>query len=57
MRERGQLRDAEVIFKNSGMEFTNIYEPFEYSQPIPGVKNISYKEYLEFNKKNRSIQR
>jgi len=55
MREREQLKDAEVIFKKSGMEFTNIYEPCEYSQPIPGIKNISYKKYLEFNKKNRLI--
>jgi hypothetical protein len=46
MRERDQLKDVEIIFKNSKMEFINIYEPFEFSQKIPGIKNISYKEYL-----------
>jgi hypothetical protein len=52
MRETKQISDAQEIFISSGIEFTNVYEPFEFSKPIPGIKNISFEDFLANNSPN-----
>ncbi len=54
MREAKQISDAQEIFASSGVEFTNVYEPFEFSKPIPGIKNISFVDFLANNSSNRN---
>ncbi len=46
MREKSQLEDCGVIFNLSNIEYVNIYEEYKYALPIPGIKNISYQEFL-----------
>ncbi len=47
MRDRRQLADCKKLFSYNKMEFVNIYEPFKYAKPIPGIRNISYKDFLK----------
>lgn len=49
LRDRKQFADCKKLFSYDRMEFMNIYEPFEYARPIPGIKNISYRDFLRLN--------
>ena len=46
MRPPHEFSALEKILKYRGMNFVNIYEPFEYSLPVDGIPNISFKEFL-----------
>lgn len=46
MRPPHEFAALEKILKYQGMNFVNIYEPFEYSLPVDGIPNISFKEFL-----------
>ena len=46
LRDRKQFSDCRQLFAYKEIEFINIYEPFKYARPIPGIKNITYQYFL-----------
>ena len=46
MRERRQFTDCKKLFSYKGIEFINIYEPFKYARLVPGIRNMSYKDFI-----------
>ena len=46
IRDRKQFVNCRDLFSYDKIEFVNIYEPFKYARPVPGVRNISYKQFL-----------
>ncbi len=46
MRPPYEFEDMEKIMRYGKIEFTNVFEPFEFAQPIPGIRNITFKEFL-----------
>ena len=47
MRDRKQFTECSLLFNHcTDIEFVNVYESFKYALPIPGIKNISYEEFL-----------
>ncbi len=46
MRPPYDFEAVEQILSYRGMTFLNIYEPFEYAMPVPGIRSISFKEFL-----------
>ncbi len=46
MRPPYEFKNQGKIFKYDKMEFINIFEPFKYALPVRGIKNITFKEFL-----------
>ena len=46
IRDRKQFVDCRDLFSYDKIEFVNIYEPFKYARPVPGIRNISYKDFI-----------
>ena len=47
MRERNQFSDYEMISKHSSIKFINIYQPTKYASKVPGMKNITFEEFIK----------
>tara|TARA_B100001029_G_C15058443_1_gene456327 strand:- start:1394 stop:2494 length:1101 start_codon:yes stop_codon:yes gene_type:complete len=47
LRNREQFNDYETISKYSSIKFLNVYQPTKYTKPVPGMKNITFKEFLK----------
>ncbi|MDD5594700.1 MAG: hypothetical protein PHY94_00445, partial [Candidatus Omnitrophica bacterium] len=46
MRPPYEFKALEEILKYKTMEFCNVFEPYEYALPANGIRNISYKEFI-----------
>jgi hypothetical protein len=46
MRPPYEFDDLKNILSYKGIEFVNVYEPFKFARPIKGMRNISFKEFL-----------
>ncbi|HLD82408.1 MAG TPA: hypothetical protein VI976_00465 [Candidatus Omnitrophota bacterium] len=46
MRPPYEFEDLKSIMSYKAIEFVNIYEPFEFALPLEGIRNISFKQFL-----------
>lgn len=46
MRQPNEFNDMEKLVNYNKIEFTNIYEPFEFAAQLPGMRNLSFNEFL-----------
>ena len=44
--EAGTPNISGAIGLQKAIEFVNIYEPFEFALPLEGIRNISFKQFL-----------
>ncbi len=47
LREKNQYQDCEKLFNYNDIEFNNIFQPFKYAKPIPGINNISFNQFIK----------
>jgi hypothetical protein len=41
-----EFDSLEAVLAGAGMSFVNVYEPWEFARPVPGVKNVRFKDFL-----------
>lgn len=46
MRPPYEFKALSDILKCDKISFTNVFEPYKYARPIEGIRNISYKDFL-----------
>lgn len=46
MRPPYEFDDMKEVLGYNKIEFVNVYEPFEFAMPLEGIRNITFKEFL-----------
>ena len=46
MRPPYEFDDMKEVLGYDKIEFVNVYEPFEFAMPLKGIRNITFKEFL-----------
>jgi hypothetical protein len=46
MRPPYEFDDMQEVLGYDKIEFVNVYEPFEFAMPLKGIRNITFKEFL-----------
>jgi hypothetical protein len=46
LRPKDEMQNCNELFIYKDLDFVNVYESFKFAKPIPAIKNVSYKDFI-----------